>query len=258
MLFGLIISLIGLMICYDFIKPKIIVISIEGNIGSGKSTILNIMKKRWTDLIISPEPLAIWLNMKNNDGKNILETFYNNRQRWSYTLQNFAYITRLKMLQDTIKIRNILKTNIFKYSWSCLMREPIIVVTERSILTDRYVFAKMLHDNNDMTDLEMKMYLTWFDYFGASYKIDGIIYLHNSSECSMNRIKKRGRIEETNIDIGYLNELDKYHMEWLKEWGKENKVLELDTELDFESLSFGSQLRLESHLTKIVKFVKSL
>ena len=81
-------------------KKKPIIISIDGNIGSGKSTLINILKDEFRfdeNIIFLDEPVNEWLQI--NDGTtNILDYFYNDKKRWAYTFQNLAFITRSKLL----------------------------------------------------------------------------------------------------------------------------------------------------------------
>ena len=55
-----------------------VVLSIEGNIGSGKSTILKFLKENNTtnDIIFLKEPVDKWENIKDVEGTTILEHFY--------------------------------------------------------------------------------------------------------------------------------------------------------------------------------------
>ena len=53
-----------------------LLISIEGNIGAGKSTIINYLKKYHNEFNYVEEPLNVWSSIKNDDGKNLLETYY--------------------------------------------------------------------------------------------------------------------------------------------------------------------------------------
>ena len=79
----------------DIIK-KPLVISVDGNIGSGKSTFIKKLKECLDDAIyIVEEPVNFWTAVRDEDGKNLLELFYHEKSRWGYTLQNYAYITRL-------------------------------------------------------------------------------------------------------------------------------------------------------------------
>ena len=55
-------------------------ISIEGNIGTGKSSLVRMLeeKYKYTDAIVFiQEPVNEWLNLKDTDGENILEKFIN-------------------------------------------------------------------------------------------------------------------------------------------------------------------------------------
>ena len=80
-------------------------ISIEGNIGAGKSTLVDILKKilgKELESVFLQEPVDTWLNTVNEEGKNILDLFYNNQERWSYSFQMNAFITRLKLIEKTM------------------------------------------------------------------------------------------------------------------------------------------------------------
>ena len=72
-----------------------IIISIEGNIGVGKSTFIEILKSNWEDCEIITEPVDMWKTIVNSDGKNILQTFYEDIPRWAYSFKNIAFITRM-------------------------------------------------------------------------------------------------------------------------------------------------------------------
>ena len=73
------------------IMNKIIIISLDGNIGSGKSTLVNIIKRFRPEYCMLDEPVNEWNEIKDKDGVNLLENFYKDQQRWAYTFQNFAY-----------------------------------------------------------------------------------------------------------------------------------------------------------------------
>ena len=136
------------------------IISIEGNIGSGKSTILTMLRDLLKDnenIIFVDEPVSEWANVKDNN-RNILELFYQDKKTYSFCFQILAYITRLRKLLD-------LKD-----------RESKIIICERSIYTDKYVFAKMLYQQNHINEIEWQSYNYWFDSFKKETKLDKIIY----------------------------------------------------------------------------------
>ena len=106
------------------------IISIEGNIGSGKSTILKSLKKHLcnnNNIIFIQEPVDQWENIKDKEGNTILKKFYENQKEYSFAFQMMAYISRLSVLK--IAIEN---------------NPEAIIITERCLNTDRFVFAKML------------------------------------------------------------------------------------------------------------------
>jgi deoxyadenosine/deoxycytidine kinase len=173
------------------------IISIEGNIGAGKSTIIEHLK-HCHNYVVVPEPVDQWATIVDKDGISILEHFYNSPKGWAFAFQMMAYISRLSLLKQTIKDN-----------------PTSIIITERSLHTDKYVFCKMLYDSGDINHIEYSIYLKWFDDFIAEVPIDSIIYMTSNTDVCMNRIKKRNRPGET-IDIDYLNKCDKYHTEWIE------------------------------------------
>jgi deoxycitidine kinase len=183
----------------DISKKQII--SIEGNIGAGKSTFVNIISNYVKNSEIVSEPVEMWKSLSDSDGKNILDKYYQNIPRWAYSFQNLACITRMMKIEDTI--RNSNKEFLF---------------LDRSLGTDKNVFEKMLHDSKQITELEHQMYNLWCDFYHKYVRPEFeniVIYLRCSPETALQRIKKRGRIEEQNITLDYLKELHKYHENWL-------------------------------------------
>ena len=181
-------------------------ISIEGNIGSGKSTLVEYLKSLGTYIFVD-EPVNEWLAIKDKDGSNALECFYNNQKENAFCFQILAYITRLKKLMEKIK-ENL---------------SNVIIITERSIETDRNVFAKMLYEDGFLSSIEWETYNYWFNTFKETSKVDLIIYIKTSPEKCLERINVRNRSEETNIKLDYLIKCNKYHDEWLNEINQ-NKI----------------------------------
>ena len=89
---------------------QITIVSIEGNIGSGKSTVINTLKEYYKSsyknnnkVYFLEEPVSEWVEIKDSDGKNIIEKFYENQEHYSFSFQMMAYISRLAMLKRAIK-----------------------------------------------------------------------------------------------------------------------------------------------------------
>lgn len=199
-------------------------IFIEGNVGSGKSTFLKLLKSKGLHDIIL-EPVDEWTSIKNADGTNLLENFYANQERYAYTFQSIAFRTRIKNLKN--------------YNGELI---------ERSVFTDKNVFAKTCHENGKMNDIEWKDYCSWFDWLTESFEIipKGFIYLRADPEISYQRVKKRSRQGEETIPYEYLEKLHNKHDEWLL---NEKNVLVLDVNEEFENNT--------QHFENMVQQIKS-
>ena len=78
--------------------------SIEGNIGSGKSTLIDILRKenKLKNVVYLEEPVKVWETITNKEGVTILEKFYKNQEKYSFSFQMMAYISRLSELKKKI------------------------------------------------------------------------------------------------------------------------------------------------------------
>lgn len=175
-------------------------ISLEGNIGSGKSTLLQRLKDTHPEWIFLDEPVSIWKEVKNEEGKDIIECFYGDQEKYAFSFQILAYITRLKKLLEALK----------KYSSST------VLVTERSIETDHFVFAKMLFDDGKISPLDWQIYQQYIQTFTDQSKVDALVYVRTSPETCQERIHIRDREGESNIGLEYLQSCHNYHEKWLQ------------------------------------------
>jgi deoxyguanosine kinase len=212
-----------------------ILISLDGNIGAGKSTLLEALVELLPEITVVQEPVADWVTLRNQTGKNLLELFYEDTARWCYTFQNCAILTRLMHTMDILK------------SWTPAEGKLPVVVTERSVLTDRFVFAEMLHREGKMDDLEWNLYLKWYDHFAKDLPVKGIIHITTSAETSKGRIQKRGRSGEEKIPMEYLEQLHAQHNRWIET--AHLPVLEISTE---------AGVSMEENVRKIREWVTEL
>ena len=84
----------------SFVRPRIL--SVEGNIGAGKSTLVEALKERYAhdpSILFLQEPVDVWSTVQQ-DGKTILELFYENQEKYSFAFQAMAFSTRLKMIRE--------------------------------------------------------------------------------------------------------------------------------------------------------------
>ena len=173
--------------------------SIDGNIGSGKSRLIQELQKQniFNNVIFIQEPVNSWNGVKDQNGKTILEHFYEDQNKYAFSFQIMAYISRLAQLKEYIK-----------------KNPTAILITERCTYTDREVFAKMLHDDQLISDIDMKIYLMWFDEFMKDIPIKGFIYVKTLPSKCFERVKKRNRKGEQ-IPLEYLEKCHLYHQNWL-------------------------------------------
>jgi deoxyadenosine/deoxycytidine kinase len=200
-------------------------ISIEGNIGSGKSTVIEYLKSLSNSNIeFVDEPVNEWLNVKDKDGFNALDCFYKNKEKNAFCFQVLAYITRLKKLIEKLQ----------KYKDN----KDVLIITERSIDTDKNVFAKMLYEDGYLTSIEWETYNYWFSSFEEISQVDIILYIKTNPDKCLERINKRHRVEESNIDINYLNKCHSYHENWINDDNMVNKskIIKIDGHKSVEEI----------------------
>ena len=184
-------------------------VSIEGNIGSGKSTLLANLREHFKyndNVVFLKEPVDEWAKIKDKNGITILEKFYANQEKYSFSFQMMAYVSRIKVLRDTLKEKQEMDKNKDKKQ-----NNNYIIITERSLYTDKMVFAKMLYDNGKIEDVNYQIYLNWFDTFSSEFPVHKVIYVKASPEKCYERITKRSREGEENIPLEYLTACSLYH-----------------------------------------------
>lgn len=168
-------------------------IFVEGNVGVGKTTFLEILEQ-YLQVKVIPEPVKLWQNIDNH---NLLEQFFLNGQRWAYTLQSYILTTQIDQLNNAD---------------ACQVR-----VVERSVYSGRYCFAKVAHEIGTMDDLEWALYKKLWNREAVNLdpKLFGFIYLRASPSVCYDRIKNRNRREERFISLSYLQDLEKKQEDWL-------------------------------------------
>ena len=160
------------------------IITLDGNIGVGKSTLLERVRAQCPEVLVVQEPVTMWTTLQNEQGASLLELFYGDKRRWSYTFQNAAILSRIKCLKEALAVA----------------KPGQLILTERSVLTDRYVFAAMLREQGCLDALEGSLYDMWFEAFANDFPVSAIVYLTTGPAVAAERIKRRARGGEAEID----------------------------------------------------------
>lgn len=198
---------------------EVLIVSIEGNIGSGKSTLLDNLKKHFndntnnyiTDVVFLKEPVDEWSKIKDEDGTTILEKFYADQEKYSFSFQMMAYISRLNLLKEAVNNAKDKMRKAYEKYEDCSVKLKTIIVTERSLYTDKMVFAKMLYDSKKIEFINYQIYLNWFNSFSHEFNINKIIYINADPKICYARVGKRQRDGEDNIPLDYLTNCHNYH-----------------------------------------------
>lgn len=160
--------------------------TLEGNIGAGKTTLLQLLERNIPNCLILSEPVGEW---KAVGGENLLNCFYTDPKRWCFTFEVFSMISKLKALKEALK------------------SDAEIIIMERSLYSDKS-FHNLSYFLEKLDLKEMKILQDLYNNFIKEYPgFNGVIYLNTDLKTCMERIKKRGRKEETAITEDYLKKL---------------------------------------------------
>ena len=197
------------------LKSKYI-FSIEGNIGSGKTTIIHHLQEIYGDqVVLVEEPVKDWQNLK---GENLLKKKNDDLNRWGYSFEAYVLITKMNELT--------------KVAFS----DKKIILIERCMLTDK-VFFDLNVENGFSNPMEEAMFKNLYEFLSNNVypKLSGIIYLDTPVEECINRMIKRGRKAEKSLTKEYLTQLDDNFKKVIKESGipylKLNGVYDLKNDL---------------------------
>lgn len=181
-------------------------IAIAGNIGSGKTSLTNMLSKHYN-----------WeARFEAVDYNPYLEDYYKDIHRWSFNLEVYFLKERFK---DLLNIAKTDKT----------------VVQDRSIFEGVYVFCAT---NYQMGHMNERDYETFMELFEQMTDIVGypdlMIYLRASVPHLVKNIQKRGRDYEQTMPLEYLSNLNERYEDFIFNKYK-GRLLVVDVdEMDFQ------------------------
>jgi deoxyadenosine/deoxycytidine kinase len=175
-------------------------IAIAGNIGSGKTTLTELLAARfqwqphYEDLADNP----------------YLYSFYEDMQRWAFHLQVFFLSKRFRQIMD-------------------IQRSAAAVIQDRTVFEDAHVFAANLHDMGLMSGADFGTYTAIYDLLnGLVSPPDLLIYLRASVDTLLTQIKLRGREYETGISPAYLSRLNTKYEAWFDGYSHRKIMVNVD------------------------------
>jgi len=188
-------------------KPHIKYLAVAGNIGAGKTTLTEKLAKDFG-----------WKPQYESAGSNpYLSDFYNDMHRWAFNLQIYFLNHRYKQITR-------------------ILAGEEIVIQDRTIFEDAFIFAPNLHEMGLMSSRDFDTYFTLFKSMAENIKPpDLLIYLKADIPTLVSHIHDRGRDYEGNMSLDYLKKLNQRYNDWIEGY-KDGKLLIVDADkLDFKN-----------------------
>ena len=220
---------------FDIKQRKPLIISIEGNIGAGKSTLLEKIEVSIRNRGIEgvrvikeavEEAVEEWEEI--NDGvSSILELYYQNPSAYAMPFQTLVTWTTMRRLER--EVRNYPDTK--------------VIISERSLVSSRHVFAKMLLDEGSLDVVEHTVYEELFKDERIEWMKPGlIVYVQTEPSICLSRIKQRNRNGEDKINLGFLEKCDQYHESMWDLLDVEPRRIDLEDTIDGKRIDWANEI----------------
>lgn len=162
-------------------------VTIEGNIGAGKTTLANILSKHFNARLILEE-------FAENP---FLPKFYQNPDQYAFPLELFFMAERYKQLKELLHSNDLFQT----------------ITVSDYLFTKCLLFAKV-----NLPEEEFRLYQKLFDIINPQIvQPDLLIYLHSPVAKLQENIKKRNRSFEQDIPNDYLYTLQETYTQYIKQ-----------------------------------------
>jgi deoxyadenosine/deoxycytidine kinase len=180
-------------------------IAVSGNIGSGKSSLVEFLCRRYE---ITPffEP---------HEENPYLADFYDDMKRWSFASQVYFLSAKFRM-------------------HSSLEAHPRSVIQDRTIWEDAEIFAENLHRQRIMSERDYRTYRQLYEAVRDQLRApDLMIYLRCPVRAVRKRITARGREIEQGVPTSYLRRLHDLYEEWIADYRLSPLVILPTEQLDY-------------------------
>lgn len=192
-------------------------IVIEGVVGVGKSSLMNILAKEGYEPFEEP--------VVDNP---ILDKFYYDRVRYSFPLQVFFLNKRFEHIKQAKDVSR--------------------AVMDRSIYGDA-IFARLLNLNHEMSDEEFQIYTELLQNMLEHVHAPKLmVYLEISVEEAMRRIAKRGRDYELVVEREYWENLNEQYRQYF-----DNYELSPILKINVDNLDFENNMEDRIHVLSLIK-----
>lgn len=200
-------------------------ISLEGNVGGGKSTVLSLFEQH-SNFTIVPEPVSKWVDL---NGLNLIERTYTNPEDNYFAFQMYVFLTQLEDFHS---------------------RKGKIRIFERSPYSSFRVFVREREDK--LKAVEREVCQEWFKFLSRNkqvgIKLDLIIYVRTDPTVALERIRSRNRAGEESITLETVQRFHELHEQWLRN----------ETEIPVWVIDGNQGLdRIERLVKKISSFLKA-
>jgi deoxyadenosine/deoxycytidine kinase len=184
-------------------------IAIAGNIGSGKSSLLDFLTSTY-NVSSFYEP---------NDDNPYLPDFYRDMNRWAFQSQLFFLSNKFRIHQEADRTEGV-------------------VIQDRTIFEDAEIFATALHQ---MKKIDKRDWHTYWNFYQTILEAiqapDLMIYLRCPMRTLRHRIRTRGRKMEQDIPLSYLKRLEGLYENWIADYTLSDVLV-----LESNSLNFVDDL----------------
>tara|TARA_R110002051_G_scaffold66515_9_gene120476 strand:- start:3487 stop:4629 length:1143 start_codon:yes stop_codon:yes gene_type:complete len=195
-------------------------VAIEGNIGAGKTTLASKISEDFNAKLI----------LERFAENPFLPNFYEDQARYAFPLEMSFLADRYQQFTEDTNQLDLFKS---------------FMVSDYDIYKS-LIFAKVTLQQN-----EFELYRKVFNFMYKEVKKPRIyVYLYQTTERLLQQIKQRGRAYEQNIELSYLERINRGYFDFLKTYPKENQLIINVSELDFVSF----EKDYETVLTKIEDF----